>query len=262
MRNIRIFILSVIIMMLSGYIVGHTVFAQESVPADTEVVAENASTSTENLTFMSLLKSGGLVMWPLGLCSLISIGLIIYNGIVIQAPRLLRPDVVEQVRLALDELNFQQARSVCETNSCLITNILNAGFERVKSEDFRLTSIEKGIEDASAEEIAAHLQPINYLSVIATIAPMLGLLGTVAGMIKAFRAMALGGMGRPELLADNIGEALITTATGLIIGIPVMVAYFYFKNRYTGIVSSINRICGNLLEVIDSRYRSYMKQEE
>ena len=75
------------------------------------------------------------------------------------------------------------------------------------------------------------LRWIQYLNVIATIAPMVGLLGTVSGMIGAFQTIATGGMGKPELLAGDIGEALITTATGLTIGIPAMIFYFILRNR-------------------------------
>ncbi len=75
------------------------------------------------------------------------------------------------------------------------------------------------------------LRWIQYMNVIATIAPMVGLLGTVSGMIGAFQTIATGGMGKPELLAGDIGEALITTATGLTIGIPAMVFYFVLRNR-------------------------------
>lgn len=75
------------------------------------------------------------------------------------------------------------------------------------------------------------LRWIQYLNVIATVAPMVGLLGTVSGMIGAFQTIATGGMGKPELLAGDIGEALITTATGLTIGIPAMIFYFVLRNR-------------------------------
>lgn len=92
-------------------------------------------------------------------------------------------------------------------------------FHRRKAEDF-MDSVEGNT-----------LRWIQYMNVIATIAPMVGLLGTVSGMIGAFQTIATGGMGKPELLAGDIGEALITTATGLTIGIPAMVCYFMLRNR-------------------------------
>ena len=80
---------------------------------------------------------------------------------------------------------------------------------------------------------------INYLSIIASIAPMVGLLGTVSGMVKAFDAIATVGMGQPEVLAGNISEALITTATGMLVGIPAMFFFFYFKNQYGTLVADM-----------------------
>lgn len=217
-------------------------------PADAVSAPAVTPAPSRQLTFGSMLKSGGWTMWPLGACSLFGIGLVLYNALVIRPSRMLKPAVIDQVKTAVSDLDIERARNLCAANPAPVTNIIQAGLDRIKGGELHLVSIEKGMEEYSLQEVAVHLQPINYLSVIATISPMIGLLGTVSGMIKAFQAMALGGMGRPELLADNISEALITTATGLIIGIPVMVAYFYFRNRYTAIVAAINRTCGDVLE--------------
>jgi biopolymer transport protein ExbB len=81
---------------------------------------------------------------------------------------------------------------------------------------------------------------------------MLGLLGTVSGMIKAFYKLAAGGMGRPELLAENIGEAMVTTAAGLILAIPAMAFYFYFKGNFMKTMASLGRITGTLIESLRS----------
>ena len=84
---------------------------------------------------------------------------------------------------------------------------------------------------SSFSQIFANTLQQQVDAVVASVAPMIGLLGTVSGMISAFQTIGRGGMGRPELLAGDIGEALITTATGLVIGIPAMIAYFVLKNR-------------------------------
>jgi biopolymer transport protein ExbB len=235
-----------------------TAIAQTN-PPEPQAAAAPAAASQE-LTFGTMLKAGGWTMWPLGLCSLFGIGLVIYNAIVIRPARMLKPGVIDQIKSAVADLDIERARNLCVANPAPVTNILQAGLDRIKSGELHLTSIEKGMEEYSMQEVATHLQPINYLSVIATISPMIGLLGTVSGMIKAFQAMALGGMGRPELLADNISEALITTATGLIIGIPVMVAYFYFRNRFTGIIAAINRTCGDVLESLNVASRAVSEE--
>ena len=235
-----------------------TAIAQTN-PPEPQAAAAPAVASQE-LTFGTMLKAGGWTMWPLGLCSLFGIGLAIYNAIVIRPARMLKPEVIDQIKSAVADLDIDRARNLCAANPAPVTNILQAGLDRIKSGELHLTSIEKGMEEYSMQEVATHLQPINYLSVIATISPMIGLLGTVSGMIKAFQAMALGGMGRPELLADNISEALITTATGLIIGIPVMVAYFYFRNRFTAIIAAINRTCGDVLESLNVASRAVSEE--
>jgi biopolymer transport protein ExbB len=138
------------------------------------------------------------------------------------------------------------ARAVCETNPCLVANIAKAGLARARPGAFDAEAVEKAMEESSVEEIAGPFGIISYLSILATLAPMVGMLGTVSGMIKAFRNIALGGMGKPELLADNISEALITTAVGLVVGIPAMFAFFFFKSRYARLTSRLARICGDL----------------
>ncbi len=96
--------------------------------------------------------------------------------------------------------------------------------------------MEGAIAEAVGREEAQVGFWINFLSLFTGISPMIGLLGTVSGMIGAFQKIGIGGMGKPELLAGNIGEALITTATGLIIAIPAMFAYFIFRNNLSRIV--------------------------
>ena len=91
-------------------------------------------------------------------------------------------------------------------------------------------------------------QWINYLNVVAAVAPMIGLLGTVSGMISAFQTIGQVGMGDPSALAEDIGEALITTATGLTIGIPAMIAYFVFRNRLNAEILRTVETGGDLID--------------
>lgn len=217
----------------------------------------------ETKTLWTLFKLGGWSMWPLALCSVAAIGLAIYNGINLRAAKFLRRDLFTQIRDSVRRLDIAQAKTLCESQPAPISNITHAGLDRIEDgREVDLESVEKGMEEAAVEEVASHLVPINYLSVIAVIAPMIGLLGTVSGMIKAFSNMATLGMGRPERLADNISEALVTTASGLIVGIPVMVVYFFFKNRYTGHIATINRMSGELLEILKKSLRSYSAHPE
>jgi biopolymer transport protein ExbB len=197
-------------------------------------------------TFWGLVKKGGLTMYPLGVLLAGTIGLTIYGFIATQEKKMLQPQLVPNIQSALETLNIQEASNICAGNPCLLTNIMLSGIQRLSDGVLDSEAMEKAMEEASVEETAAGLKPINYLSIIASIAPMLGLLGTVSGMIKAFEKIGQGGMGKPELLAADIGEAMVTTATGLIIGIPAMFFYFFLKSKYLSNVSRLARMLGNL----------------
>ena len=206
-------------------------------------------------TLWSLIKKGGVTMFPLGLLAVGTVALTIYGFLATQEKKMLNPQVIPNIQNSLESLNIQEASNICAGNPCLLTNIMLSGIQRLSDGYLDVESMEKAMEEASVEETSAGLKPINYLSIIAQIAPMLGLLGTVSGMIKAFDKIGRGGMGKPELLAGNIGEAMITTAAGLIIGIPAMFFYFFLKGKYLGNVSKLARMLGNLSHALVSASR-------
>ena len=227
-----------------------------------EMADEVASGGAKSTTLLGLFKMGGWSMYVLLLGSVVAVGLTIYNGMALQTKKFLRPDLFEQLKELINNADFKGATELCDADKAPITNIIHAGLDRVAGTYFDLESVEKGMEEAATEEVTGNLTPVNYLSVIAVIAPMVGLLGTVSGMIKAFGNMASAGMGKPEMLADNISEALVTTASGLIVGIPVMIIYFFFKNRYMGLISSLNRMSGELLEKMKQAVAAHGEVEE
>lgn len=210
--------------------------------AQDEAAAEGAG----DVSLGQLWSQGGWAMYPLAAFSIAALGLILFNALSVREKTLLRPDVTAQIDEALGRADLAGAQTICDENPGIIANITRAGLARIKGDQFDPASVEKAMEESSVEEVAGPFINISYLSIIATLAPMVGMLGTVSGMIKAFRNIALGGMGKPELLADNISEALITTAVGLIVGIPAMFAYFFFKSRYAKLTSRIARTCGDL----------------
>ena len=220
------------------------IFAQaaEAVAAAGAAVAEPETQTT----LISLLKQGGLLMYPLGLLSVATIGLAVYGFMIVRAGKMLTPELVPPLQDALDRLDLEEAVQICRGTPSILTNIVQSGLMRISDGVLDIESMDKAMEEASVEETSAGLQSISYLSIIAQIAPMVGLLGTVSGMIKAFQKIGQGGMGKPELLAGNIGEAMVTTAAGLLIGIPAMFLYFYLKNRYSSNISRLGRVIGNL----------------
>lgn len=220
--------------------------ASAEAPAEETQVSKKVKATKAETTLWGLIKQGGWTMFPLGGLSVAGVGLIIYGFLISRNSHMLHPELLPQFEAALEEVDIKRATEICENTPCLLTNILHSGLERISDGILDTESMEKAMEEASVEETAAGLKPINYLSIIAQVAPMLGLLGTVSGMIKAFQKIGLGGMGDAEKLAADIGEAMITTATGLIIGIPTMFFYFYFKGKYMSNVSSVARLLGNL----------------
>ncbi len=207
-------------------------------------------------TLWDLWKVGGVIMYPLLALCVSAVTLAVYGYRNTPEKKMLTPHLVEPLKDALGRLDLREVQTICNATPSLLTNILAAGVQRVGEDGaVDVASMEKAMEEASVEEAAAGLKSISYLSIIAQLAPMLGLLGTVTGMIKAFDAISRGGMGQPDKLAGNIGEAMVTTATGLIVGIPAMFAYFHLKGRYTSNVARLSRVLGNLLHRLSESLR-------
>jgi biopolymer transport protein ExbB len=158
------------------------------------------------ITLFELLEQGGWAMYPLGGLSLALLSLVLFAW----------------GQTSPGTFGFRPSRWTSQP----VTRQLEKAVASRQGADPALVMQEQA---GSIENNC--LRWIQYLNVIATVAPMVGLLGTVSGMIGAFQTIATGGMGKPELLAGDIGEALITTATGLTIGIPAMIAFFVLRNR-------------------------------
>jgi biopolymer transport protein ExbB len=218
-------------------------FAQGSEPAS-------------QVSLLQLIKTGGWAMWPLGGFSIFMVTLIIQNFMNLRPKVLLHP---EQMPALLEMMMGRKVKSAliyCRKNPSLFANTLGAGLERcLDDEVIDFMNVKESVEEASIEQTSKLMKPIDYLSIIGASAPMLGLLGTVSGMIKAFNTMGTTGMGKPELLAANIGEALITTATGLVIAIPAMFFFFFFKKGFQKTLATLGRNVGFLFDALQSGKR-------
>jgi len=223
-----------------------TAFAQADAPAADAPAKPNAPKVVEK-SFADIWRAGGITMWPLGLFAIFGTTLIIYNFIAIRKKKFLNPAGVKKVEALVNELKITDAIEFCEKNPSPITNIIGCGLARADAREINVEDVEAAMEEASVEEYANPYVYINYLSLIASLAPMLGLYGTVSGMVKAFNTIAAEGAGSASKLADNISEALITTAAGMIIGMPTMFFFFFFKNQYGAIISGSARIIGDLM---------------
>lgn len=216
---------------------------------DTEVnteVAEEVAPAGGEKSLIDMFKAGGWAMYPLTLLSIGGFGLIVYNFMAVRPEPILNTEATIEIDEALGNLDIQKAKSICQENPSPVTNIVDAGLNRVDVNNYDAEQVKEAIEESSAEELAGPFILINYLSVVGSLSPMVGLLGTVSGMVKAFNVIEAEGAGSAQALAGNISEALITTATGMIIGIPAMFFFFFFKNRYGKITSRVGRVVGDL----------------
>lgn len=236
--------------MLLGVVVAAAAFAQETPPAETAPAPPPPA--VKKMTLWDLIKTGGWAMWPLGLCSVGLIAFVVLNFRQINQKRLLPPTALDALQTAAAGGDVDAMLNVCVSTPSLFTNALQAGLRKLNPDD--PASSKPAVEAAIAEAVGREESQlgfwINFLSLITAISPMIGLLGTVSGMIGAFQKIAGGGMGKPELLAGNIGEALITTAAGLIIAIPSLFFYFLFRNMLNRIIQRAEEKYSLLLDTL------------
>jgi len=227
-------------------VAGPVAFAQEA-------AAEDAAPKVEQTTLWQMIQQGGWSMIPLGIMSTLMVYFIVQNGLALREKVLLRPDLLPELVKLMKDKKIVEAHSLCKENETLFTYVFQAGLERCSTtREINFGKVKEAVEEASTEEITSYMKPIDYLSIIGATAPMLGLLGTVSGMIKAFQTIGSKGMGKPEELAGNIGEALVTTATGLIIAIPAMLCYYYFRNSFIKSTATLGRNIGGLLDTLET----------
>ncbi|HEY5653259.1 MAG TPA: MotA/TolQ/ExbB proton channel family protein [Pontiella sp.] len=218
--------------------------------AQGEAVAE----TVKRTTLWDMIRTGGWAMWPLGGFSIFMVTLIVQNFISLRPKKLLHTEQMPELIDMMLKKKCKSALIYCRENPSMFANTFGAGLERTLDgeEEIDFAKVKESVEEASVEQMSALMKPIDYLSIIGASAPMLGLLGTVSGMIKAFNTMGSQGMGKPEQLAANIGEALITTATGLVIAIPAMFFFFFFKKGFQKTLATLGRNIGFLFDTLQT----------
>ncbi len=201
------------------------------------------------MSVYDVLKGGGTIGWVIVILSVIGLALFLDNLVNMRKQKLAPPDVVDEVEALIEAGEYQEAMELCEAEPSLFTNIVAAGLPRLNAS---FEAMEKAIKEVSEEESLKLFMKLGWLSLIAAVAPMLGLLGTVQGMILAFKVIAATkGAAEPADLADNISLALITTLDGLIVAIPMTAAFVFLRNRVVKTTLDI----GAVIEDIFERFR-------
>ena len=191
---------------------------------------------------------GGPLMWPILVCSIIALAVTIERLFTLRRARIDTRQFMATIRTVLERGRIDDAIAVCDENSGPIAHILKAGI--LKHGQPR-GAIREAIENAGLLEIPRLERYLNVLATIANISPLLGLLGTVQGMIRCFwQIQAKMGVVNPSDLAEGIGNALITTGGGLVVAIPTLVVYNYFLSRVNHMVQEMEISSGELLDLL------------
>lgn len=193
------------------------------------------------------IKSAGIIGAVIIILSIIALTLAIEHFVTIKREKLAPPEAVDELEELLQEGNYQEALEYCESEPCFFTNVVAAGI-RMLGHPFN--AVEKALEEKEDEETVKLQQKIGWLSLIAGIGPMLGLFGTVVGMVGAFGTIAAAGSAgvEPSDFAGDIQLALVTTVLGLMVAIPTTAFYVFFRNRVTMLSLEIGAIVEEMFE--------------
>jgi len=220
-----------------------------------EEAAEAAAKEAQNeaMGFGKIVSNSGfmgIVLWlALGACSVAGFALIVDSFITIREKKIVPEEFVGKVREAMEQGDVMKAMTHCEEEPGPLSSILTAGFSNVQ-EGFETIQDAVGVSaDLESEKL---LQRVTYLNVVANLAPMLGLLGTVQGMIFAFATLGTqsAGAAQQSMLAVNIAQALYTTAGGLLAAVPALAFFYYFRNRATRLTLGMEALTLDLIKVL------------
>ncbi len=197
-------------------------------------------------TLFSYIQDGGFIGLIILMCSIVGFSLAITFAFQIRRDTLIPPEVLEQVEGLFEDEEYEEAFHVCEASPSFMSAILMSALAKV---DDGYEKMQRSMAETGEIETTKLHQKIGYLSVIASVAPMLGLFGTVYGMIQTFNTIASSEVQpKPADLAGGISIALVTTFLGLLVAIPMTVLFVVFKNRVVNVVLEVGGIAEELME--------------
>jgi biopolymer transport protein ExbB len=194
----------------------------------------------------SFFEDAGTIGMVIIALSVVALTLIIKEVMAVRRDQLAPPELVDEVEALFEAGEYQEAIELCETEPCYFTNIVAAGLPKLNAS---FEAMEKSLEEMVEEETIKLHARLSWLSLIAGVAPMLGLMGTVNGMIGAFEVIAASkGQATPDKLAGDISGALITTLLGLIVAVPVTASFVFLRNRVVSYSLEIAAVIEDLFE--------------
>jgi biopolymer transport protein ExbB len=207
---------------------------------------------------VEIVKAGGWLMAPIILCAILAMGIILERFWTLQQKRVIPEDLTSKVwgwveNDALDQQQIQTLHKGSPLGQILAAGLINRDRERIVMKD--------SIEDTGRHVVHELERYLDTLGTVAAISPLLGLLGTVIGMVKVFAAITTHGVGNPTVLAGGIAEALITTAAGLTVAIPALIGYRFYRNRVDTLVVYMDKEAIKLVEALARRQHQGRKKK-
>lgn len=205
-----------------------TVFAQEAAPADPHAGGKS---------WLELFEATGIVGWLLLGVSIAGTALVIEHSTSIRRDKIAPPDLVDELDALIESENYKDAIAVCDDEKGYLANLIGNALRMRHAGYEEMIGV---LEQTAAEETFKLTAKISYLSLLGNVAPLLGLLGTVTGMISSFQVIEKLKAPTPKDLAVGVYESLVNTTLGLFIAILFLTSFFVFKNKVTAITLSVN----------------------
>ena len=224
-------------------------FALGFVPALTASAQEPAApVATESMSWAQILEAGGVLIYVLAAMSVVGLALVIYFILVLRREQIAPVKLQDELREQLRKGDYLAAEKTCQARPCALAAVALAAIRhKLRVGATEISLLRETMEGEGGRQATLIQNQIQYLLDIAIIAPMVGLLGTVMGMLKAFSSVANDmARARPMALAEGVSQALITTVAGLIVAIPAMIAYAYFRGRASRLISDLEAASADL----------------
>ncbi len=207
--------------------------------------AQDEAAATKGKPLLEYITDGGVIGYVIIICSLVGFSLAITFAFQLKRDALVPPEVLGEVERCFEEENYEEAYQICEGNPSFFSAILASGLAKI---DSGYEEIEDAMIEAGEIESNKLHQKVGWLSLLASIAPMLGLFGTVGGMIATFNVIAISEtQPEPAALAGGISIALMTTFLGLLVAIPMTIFYVIFKNKVVSTVLEVGALTEDLM---------------
>ncbi|RPI74131.1 MAG: MotA/TolQ/ExbB proton channel family protein [Desulfobacteraceae bacterium] len=196
---------------------------------------------------IDLILKGGVAMYPIILCSIVVLAVVLERLWVLRRNRVIPEEFIQSLENLISQKKISEAIFLCQGNHSSIARVIFAGLKNVGK---GLWLVKESIEERGAREAVILEKRVAILSTIATLGPLLGLFGTVSGVIKSFNAISIHGSNDPMLLAGGIAEALVATASGLAVAIPALICHRFLKDKAGALIFDMEEYSIKIVELL------------